>query len=204
MVELALPDLPWLFTPAAPDGSKLRPWICLVVVAEGDGVALDVPRALAVLQLTIRRPSSPTDTYRCVGARAGDRRQPRAMPEGGARRRRGCASRPPGGAAHARADRGYIACIVPIGRRERRLGPSVDERISRRPGTRTRQDPKLVCYHFRFRTGPGGDFKSLARRSCRGKPLDAGKRSVDISEPGFGLNAAPASLTSKAPCARKM
>ena len=32
MVELALPDLPWMFTPAAPAGERLRPWICLVVV----------------------------------------------------------------------------------------------------------------------------------------------------------------------------
>src|SRR5215468_3880397 len=44
MVELAQPDLPWWFTPAAPDGAKLRPWICLVVVAQGRGVELDVRR----------------------------------------------------------------------------------------------------------------------------------------------------------------
>src|SRR3981081_2730462 len=51
-VDLALPDLPWLFTPAAPDGGRLRPWICLVVIAEGDGVEIDVrPDAPAVLRL---------------------------------------------------------------------------------------------------------------------------------------------------------
>jgi hypothetical protein len=43
MVELALPDLPWLFTPAGSDGNLLRPWICLVAIADGEGVELDVP-----------------------------------------------------------------------------------------------------------------------------------------------------------------
>jgi hypothetical protein len=52
MVELAPPDLPWLFTPAAPDGDHLRPWIYLLVISDGDGVKLDVPPSgPAVLQL---------------------------------------------------------------------------------------------------------------------------------------------------------
>ena len=37
MVELALPDLPWLFSSAAPNGARLRPWICLLVVLDGAG-----------------------------------------------------------------------------------------------------------------------------------------------------------------------
>src|SRR5215475_4599249 len=35
-VELATPDLPWMLTPGAPDGGRLRPWICLVVVPDED------------------------------------------------------------------------------------------------------------------------------------------------------------------------
>ncbi len=40
LIEFSAPDLPWRFSPAAPgtDG-KLRPWLVLVVVEEGDGVA---------------------------------------------------------------------------------------------------------------------------------------------------------------------
>ena len=45
-----------------------------------------------------------------------------------------------------------------------------------------------VYYSFRFQTGPGGDFASLARKI---KPpeaaLDAGTRTMDIGKPGFGV-----------------
>ena len=40
-VEFDRPDLPWLFTPAAPAASdRLRPWLVLAVVAQGRGVNL--------------------------------------------------------------------------------------------------------------------------------------------------------------------
>src|SRR5207245_6113737 len=29
-IEFDHPELPWLFTPAAPSGDRLRPWICLI------------------------------------------------------------------------------------------------------------------------------------------------------------------------------
>jgi hypothetical protein len=49
-----------------------------------------------------------------------------------------------------------------------------------------------VYYYFRFQTGPGGDFASLAARI---KPpaakVNAGKRNVDVSGPGFGVAAPP-------------
>ena len=54
-IEFDRPDYPWLFTPAAADSaSKLRPWMCLVVVRKQDGVTLgplpDAP--LPVLQIS--------------------------------------------------------------------------------------------------------------------------------------------------------
>src|SRR5579871_1993638 len=36
MVELATPDLPWLFTPSGANGARLQPWICLIVVPDGE------------------------------------------------------------------------------------------------------------------------------------------------------------------------
>ena len=41
MVELALPDLPWMFTPSPPVNGRLQPWICLIVVPDIDGIVLD-------------------------------------------------------------------------------------------------------------------------------------------------------------------
>src|SRR6478672_630617 len=32
-IEFDTPDLPWLYTPAAPAGDRLRPWITLIVLA---------------------------------------------------------------------------------------------------------------------------------------------------------------------------
>src|ERR1700722_11446501 len=31
-IEFDTPDLPWLFTPASPNGDRLRPWLALIVV----------------------------------------------------------------------------------------------------------------------------------------------------------------------------
>ena len=33
-IEFATPDLPWMFTPTAPDGDRLLPWLTLVTVPE--------------------------------------------------------------------------------------------------------------------------------------------------------------------------
>ncbi len=35
-IEFDTPDFPWLFTPAAPAGDRLRPWIALIVLKDGE------------------------------------------------------------------------------------------------------------------------------------------------------------------------
>src|SRR5262249_13130249 len=57
-IEFDRPDFPWLFTPAkALADGKLRPWLCLVVVRQQDGVALRDNGKLPVLE--IRSPAHP-------------------------------------------------------------------------------------------------------------------------------------------------
>src|SRR5262245_30009976 len=46
-VDLALPDLPWMLTPDAAVNGRLRPWICLIVVPDTQGVTLQVPSGKA-------------------------------------------------------------------------------------------------------------------------------------------------------------
>ena len=64
-VEFDEPSLPWLFTPAAPEANRLRPWIALVVVREQDGVELTPGAQPGTTKLRIAAPAS-------VGAELGD------------------------------------------------------------------------------------------------------------------------------------
>src|SRR5439155_8672754 len=52
-LELDRPELPWLFTPAAASGGKLRPWLGLVVVrqVEQNTITSDVTRPLPTLHV---------------------------------------------------------------------------------------------------------------------------------------------------------
>jgi hypothetical protein len=42
-IEFDSPDLPWLFTPAAPVGDRLRPWIALIVLKGSEFKPVDTP-----------------------------------------------------------------------------------------------------------------------------------------------------------------
>jgi hypothetical protein len=62
LIEFDEPSLPWLFTPATASAqARLRPWICLVVVAKQDGVRIDPPRLGAMPVLRIGRPARAAD-----------------------------------------------------------------------------------------------------------------------------------------------
>jgi hypothetical protein len=94
----------------------------------------------------------------------------------------------------------YIACVVPafdLGRKAG-LGEEIKDTeltaadaltaawsFTPTPPTSVRLP---VHYHWRFRTGEGGDFESLVRLlRAVPAPNGLGKRPMDISEPGFGL-----------------
>ena len=60
LIELDEPSLPWLFTPAGASAEgHLRPWLCLVVVRQQDGVRLDPPLAGGQAVLRIADPAKP-------------------------------------------------------------------------------------------------------------------------------------------------
>lgn len=201
-VDLVLPDLPWLFTPSAPSGERLRPWICLVVVPDTDGVSIDVPRnGPAVLRL-----DSPLDPrtelpdldridFWAHAQVTGDSLSGAALNaaldgDSAARLSRLIAPR------KLEPARRYIACIVPTYRAgvNAGLGLPVDEHDLAPAWDATTTAPLLLpaYYRFRFQTGPGGDFASLARRiTPPTSPLDVGARAMDASQPGFGAAPAP-------------
>src|SRR5215212_5003917 len=59
-IEFDRPDFPWLLTPAKADASGiLRPWLCLVVVREQDGIKLQTGGGLTLPVLEIKSPAIP-------------------------------------------------------------------------------------------------------------------------------------------------
>ena len=220
MVELALPDLPWLFSPAAPSGARLRPWICLLVVEDGAGVALDVvPGRPAVLNLTTSfDPTKELPDLTTIDAWAHAQvtvdSTTGAVLDGSAGTSAAVDCRIAGpaldGALAANTsarlarliaprqfapNQKYIACLVPTYRAgvNAGLGQQVDAQDLAPAWDATTVPPQLpVYFYFRFQTGPGGDFASLASQIMPwASPIDAGKQSVDVSAPGFGAATAP-------------
>lgn len=197
MVELALPDLPWMFTPAPPVNGSLQPWICLVVVPDADGIVLDsLPNGAYILRITAPLdPKTELPDLSTIGAWAhaqvtganlsGDSLKAALDGDPAATVSRLISGR------RLEAGQSYIACIVPTYRAgvNAALGLPVDDHDLEPAWDASTTAPFVLpaYYTFHFRTGPGGDFASLAQKI---KPpitkLDAGTRAMDVSKPGFG------------------
>jgi hypothetical protein len=201
-IEFDRPDLPWLFTPAAAVGERLRPWIVLVVVdAEGEAACeVRTGMPLPVLSVSAKAASALpdlADSHLWAHAQAilldgvtlptafADDADPRLTIS-----RLLCPR-------HLSANRWYIAAVVPafnVGRLAG-LGQNVtaaDEQTLA-PSWQAGAAVDLPVFHsWRFRTGENADFERLARR-LTGRPLPAGvgTRSLDASRPGAGLPALP-------------
>jgi hypothetical protein len=199
-VELDRPDLPWLFTPVAPDANNLlRPWLALVVIEKREGVAIEPASPLPVLaiesgagaelpslaeiaawahvQIT-GEPTTPVD----VIARDNPERIlsrvicPRVL----------------------EPLKSYIACVVPtynVGVTAG-LGGDVanDAAISDAWNANTDGIRLPIYHHWEFATGGTGDFKSLVTRLEAHIPgANVGTRPLDITTPRFTVPDLPAS-----------
>lgn len=204
-IEFDRADFPWLFTPArANPSSQLRPWLCLVVVRKQDGVQLTstVNAQLPVLQIAspakyfVELPDL-KDCWAWAHAQA-------AADNSSASAVRAALNGPPERALSRLVcprllapETDYIACVVPafeLGRKAG-LGIAIADRDLTTlalawtiPATPPATPPTLqlpVYHHWEFRTGPGGDFASLAQNLSSAVPAGLGLRRVDISRPGF-------------------
>ena len=93
----------------------------------------------------------------------------------------------------------YIACVVPtfdVGRRAALGLPVADADVvaanALAPAwsmTPAPAEVQLPIYHrWEFRTGEGGDFRSLVEKlTARPAPDGFGQRPIDVSQPGFAL-----------------
>ena len=204
-IEFDRPDYPWLFTPtAAGANARLRPWLVLVVVrAAKPGITLLPPGDGPLPVLEIRDPAKPAeelpdleDSWCWAHAQAS---RANGLDVGGALN--GSPELSLSRLLSPRilaADTDYLACVVPafeIGRRAG-LGETVsDNELGKlapswvlAPAPATVRVP--VYHHWSFRTGVGSDFESLASLlRAQLAPDGLGKRTIDISRPGFMLRA---------------
>ena len=205
-IEFDRPDFPWLFTPAKANADgKLRPWLCLVVVQKQAGVTLSNDRnPLTLPMLEIVSPARPErELPNLAESWAWAHVQVIGSPRNADALRDALAGNPALTVSRLLCPRRldpsteYIACLVPafeIGCKAG-LGKPItpDDEQKLKPawlsGEQSPPDVSLpVYYHWEFRTGAGGDFEALVRAlEPRKMPSEAGKRIVDISQPGFQI-----------------
>lgn len=195
-VELEHPALPWLVSPTGA-GDHVVPWIALVVVRDQLGVALTTQAATRRTILTIDPPARCADELpdlsqawawahaQTIGAAFDPAALARSAGESRARLI----------APRALAPRtAYAACIVPVfaGGVAAALGTdAADPAAPAWAGTESAVTLP-VLFAWRFTTGDGGDFASLARAIQPTRlAADVGGRMIDLADPGWGAPAQP-------------
>ena len=179
-VEFDKPEFLWLFTPAAANKDKLRPWLVLVVVTPGDGVSLQQARPLPVLTLTAdaasRQLPDLADSWAWAHGQVlvvGDEQLDDLLAEHPERTasRLLCPRR-------LDPNTSYLACVVPAFEAGRRAGlgeepaHGADEMASAWTAGSEKPVVLPVYFSWTFATGRGGDFESLAA-ALRTRPIPA-------------------------------
>ncbi len=192
-IEFDRPELPWLFSPLAPDGDRLRPWIALVVC---DAAVSDLfPAAPGLpLQLKTRRSElQPLDDSwawahaQIIGPAAGSPGITDRLSEsyGPANLSRLLCPR------KLDPQKNYIACLVPAFDCGRQVamgasGGTLDPAWS---GGNPEEEFVLPVFDaWRFSTAPEGDFEKLAKRLHGvAAPWNVGRRIIDTKNPRGGM-----------------
>ncbi|MBM6583139.1 hypothetical protein ILT44_23335 [Microvirga sp. BT689] len=172
-IEFAHPDMPWLFSPEAPDDhNHLTPWINLIVLEEVDGSPL------------VMRPGSPNPTVRVDPGSLPNLNEswawahvqvvtdgsPAELVKDWERNRGRIVSRlvcP----RRLEPNRRWLACVVPtfsVGAQAglHAPGEALDRGASGLTWKVDSAEPVElpVLHHWRFGTGPAGDFETLAQK----------------------------------------
>jgi hypothetical protein len=206
LLEFGQADLPWRYTPAAADlADRLRPWCCLIVLADDPSelVALDPAgpdRQLAVATVAKAAPLPPlAQSWAWTHVEVAGVKAPTPadvatlLADQPARlvARLLCPRR-------LRPQTWYRVLLVPAFKRGVLAGlgkpvPAALDGMEPAWPTGQRTDLlKLPVYHqWRFMTGPGGDFEALvARLEKVSLPGTVGRRDLDVGDPGGRLPAA--------------
>jgi hypothetical protein len=197
-IEFDAPDFPWAFTPAAPHGDQLNPWLALVVLKPGEFTAPAIaPNPLPVISVQSGTPLHDLATswnWAHVQITGDDSlTDTLANTPGNAISRLLCPRR-------LDPETSYTAFVVPafaIGV-QAGLGQDVSSVTTAAPAwTTSTTFPLTLPYYYRFdfHTSDEGDFESLVRAlTPRVLPASVGQRPLDVSEPDPGVPSAGAPL----------
>jgi hypothetical protein len=198
-VEFYDEDFPWRYTPAAATGSRLRPWIALLVLTAEEFELRERRGSLSVLTVApgaVLPPRMETWAWAHaqvsgIAAAAADvDAEIRARPDQALSRLLSPRRLLPSTAYHA-----FLVPAFESGRLVG-LGRDASQAPVQKPAWGApshEQDRDLPVYHrFSFTTGTAGDFETLARKLVPA-PVgqEFGKRALDVSDPGYGMSPRP-------------
>jgi hypothetical protein len=193
-IEFDTPDLAWLFTPAAPNGDQLRPWLALIALKPDELKLPNVaPNPLPVVEVqTMSALQDLSDSWNWVHVQvSGDTPLTDAMTSapGNVISRLLCPRR-------LDPETHYQVFLVPafeIGR-QAGLGKDVSGIATADPAwTKDTVAPLSLpfYYQFEFNTSDEGDFESLVRRlTPRVLPAEVGQRPMDVTTPAPHISSA--------------
>jgi hypothetical protein len=193
-IEFDGPDVPWMFTPAAPKGDRLRPWLALLALKPGEfrpsGLAPTPLPSIEILTAAPLHDLSESWNWAHVQV-SGDIPLGDAMnsARGTVISRLLCPRR-------LDPEIAYTAFLVPAFEIGRMIGLGKDvSGVSTADPAWTSQTPAPLVmpfyYQFFFTTSDAGDFESLVRRlTPRILPAGVGERPMDVSHPASGISSA--------------
>ena len=190
-IEFDTPDLPWLFTPASPNGGRLRPWVALIVLKPDEFKQPNIaPNPLPVIDVSnIAALPDLADSWNWAHVQVSGDTPIASAAAGDVISRLLCPRR-------LDPETPYTAFLVPafeIGRLAG-VGSDVSAVTKADPAwtSATASPLRLPFYYtFQFATSDEGDFESLVRRlTPQVLPADVGIRPMDVSDPMPGISPA--------------
>jgi len=193
-IEFDTPDFPWLFTPAAPNSDRLRPWVALIVLKPDEFTQPSVaPNPLPVIDVSdIAALPNLADSWNWAHVQvSGDTPIADAMASapGNVISRLLCPRR-------LDAETSYTAFLVPafeIGR-QAGIGQDVSAITTADPAWTSATAAPLrlpFYYQFGFHTSDAGDFESLVRRLVpQVLTADVGISLMDVTHPYLDVRGA--------------